>query len=234
MKKTVLFMAIFMMSTMLYGCGEKNAEDTKQNEVSTVAETIELGGTGAEETTVESTGENTGENTPIESMGENTVGDMDVLADSLTMDSMTQQVVGLDIPFIKNSGTDETAFNNFTVLFPSSEYITAYYEDGASAKLEAIDFEISIVLMNGEPNNNIREDMGESQEYIGDYVLEKAAGGNTDYVYRMTYNIVNPSCNTMLNITITVNKNRDYQEYCNALVEEFAPRFEEVILSNLK
>ena len=38
----------------------------------------------------------------------------------------------------------------------------------------------------------------------------------------------------MLNITITVNKNRDYQEYCNALVEEFAPRFEEVILSNLK
>lgn len=230
MKKIVPFMAILMMSTMLYGCGEKNAEDTKQNEVSTVAETIELGGTGAEETTVESTGENT----PIESMGENTVGDMDVLADSLTMDSMTQQVVGLDIPFIKNSGTYETAFNNFTVLFPSSEYITAYYEDGASAKLEAIDFEISIVLMNGEPNNNIREDMGESQEYIGDYVLEKSAGGNDDIGYQMTYNIVNPSCNTMLNITITVNKNRDYQEYCNALVEEFAPRFEEVILSNLK
>ena len=87
---------------------------------------------------------------------------------------------------------------------------------------------------NGEPNNNIREDMGESQEYIGDYVLEKAAGGNDDIGYQMTYNIVNPSCNTMLNITITVNKNRDYQEYCNALVEEFAPRFEEVILSNLK
>ena len=50
-------MAIFMMSTMLYGCGEKNAEDTKQNEVSTVAETIELGGTAAEETTVEETTE---------------------------------------------------------------------------------------------------------------------------------------------------------------------------------
>lgn len=223
MKKNVLatlMMIIFAMATIC-GCGNNNTEDTKNNSevVSSVAEETE---------------KETEENNMDVETTETVIGDVDATPDALSMDDMVEQVVGLDIPLIKNAGTDETAFNNFTVLFPSSEYITEYYEDGAGAKLEAIDFEISIVLMNGEPNNNIREDMGESQEYIGDYVLEKSAGGNDDIGYQMTYNIVKPSCNTMLNITITVNKNRDYQEYCNALVEEFAPKFEESILKNIQ
>lgn len=230
MKKIVPFMAILMMSTLLYGCGEKNTKDTKQNEVSTVVETIELGETGAEETTVESTGENT----TIESMGENTVGDMDVLADSLTMDSMTEYVVGVDIPMIVNEGTDKSVFENFKILFPSSEYITEYYENGASAKTDAIDFEMTCILRKGEPDNNIREDKGESQEYIGNYVLEKKAGRNNKYGYQMSYDIVDPSTNNVLSIMITINKCSEYREYGDALVEEFAPRFEEVILSNLK
>ena len=161
-------------------------------------------------------------------------GDVDMAAGSLTMADMVELEIGTDIPFIANSGTDQSVFEGFTVLFPGSQYITEYYEDGVSARSEAIDFEMSVVLMKGEPNNNIREEMGESQENVGKYVLEKTKGGDTYYVYRMTYNIVDPDAGNMLNITITINKKSDYQNYCDELVAEFAPKFEEVLYSNLQ
>lgn len=223
MKKNVLatlMMIIFAMATIC-GCGNNNTEDTKNNSevVSSVAEETER-----------ETEEN---NIDVETT-ETVIGDVDAAPGSLTMNDMVEQVVGLDIPMIENEGTDKDSFKNFSVLFPSSSFITEYHENGVSANQDCIDFEITTVLRKGEPNNNIREEKGESQQYIGNYVLETKAGRNNKYGYQMTYDIVSPSSNSVLSIMITINKNSDYQEYCDNLVEEFAPKFEESILKNIQ
>ena len=170
----------------------------------------------------------------IEETMEEVTGDIDVAADGLTMADMTEQVIGLDIPMIANEGTDKETFKDFTVIFPSPMFITGYSENGVEVDLEAIDFVLTAVLTTGEPSNNIRESMGETQEYIGEnYVLEKRAGRNDEYAYQMSYRIIDVTNNNKLMITLTVNKEAEYQEYCDKLVDEFSVAFEEAVRKNL-
>ena len=171
----------------------------------------------------------------IEETMEEVTGDIDVAADGLTMADMTEQVIGLDIPMIANEGTDKETFKDFTVIFPSPMFITGYSENGVEVDLEAIDFVLTAVLTTGEPSNNIRESMGETQEYIGEnYVLEKRAGRNDEYAYQMSYRIIDVTNNNKLMITLTVNKEAEYQEYCDKLVDEFSVAFEEAVRKNLE
>lgn len=226
MKKNVLLVVLMItIATIMVGCGNKNTEKTTEN--NEVVESVTTETTQeVEETTEEPITEE-----PVE---EEVIGDVDIAADGLTMADMTEQVIGLDIPMIANEGTDKETFDNFTVIFPSPMFITGYSDNGASAKLESIDFEIQAVLTIGEPSNNIREEMGESQEYIGNYVLEKRAGRNDNYAYQMSYRIINPTNNNKLMITLTINKESEYQEYGNQLVDEFSVAFEESIRKNLQ
>ncbi len=228
MKRKTIAIICMLCCMSLAACG--STEELEEN----VPETKPVQTESVQESTIVESATETAE-TVQETVSETEVfGDVDMAAGSLTMADMVELEIGTDIPFIANRGTDQSVFEGFKVLFPGSQYITEYYEDGVSARSEAIDFEMSVVLMTGEPNNNIREEMGESQENVGKYVLEKKKGGDTYYVYRMTYNIVDPAAGNMLNITITINKKSDYQDYCDELVAEFAPKFEEVLYSNLQ
>lgn len=225
--KKILLITTMMLCLALTACGNKNMEETQaindtQKEVS------------VESTVTEKEIEEVERIEEVEST-EEIIGDMDVAADGLTMADMTEQVIGLDIPMIANEGTDKETFKDFTVIFPSPMFITGYSENGARADLEAIDFVLTAVLTVSEPSNNIRENMGETQEYIGEnYVLEKTAGGNDKYGYQMSYDIINTTNNNRLMITLTINKEAEYQEYCDKLVDEFSVAFEEAVRKNLE
>lgn len=216
-----------MLCLALTACGNKNMEETQaindtQKEVS------------VESTVTEKEIEEVERIEEVEST-EEIIGDMDVAADGLTMADMTEQVIGLDIPMIANEGTDKETFKDFTVIFPSPMFITGYSENGARADLEAIDFVLTAVLTVSEPSNNIRENMGETQEYIGEnYVLEKRAGRNSKYGYQMSYDIINTTNNNRLMIMLTINKEAEYQEYGDKLADEFSVAFEEAVRKNLE
>ncbi len=243
MKRKITIMICVICCLGLVACGAKGEQSSNMAE----KETTVVQDKAVEEKVVEDNFEPTEEKendniSPeteasdeiIEETMEEVIGDMDVAADGLTMADMTEQVIGLDIPMLTNEGTDKETFDNFTVIFPSPMFITGYSDNGASAKLESIDFEIQAVLTIGEPSNNIREEMGESQEYIGNYVLEKRAGRNDNYAYQMSYRIINPTNNNKLMITLTINKEAEYQEYCDKLVDEFSVAFEEAVRKNLE
>ena len=225
--KKILLITTMMLCLALTACGNKNMEETQaindtQKEVS------------VESTVTEKEIEEVERIEEVEST-EEIIGDMDVAADGLTMADMTEQVIGLDIPMIANEGTDKETFKDFTVIFPSPMFITGYSENGVEVDLEAIDFVLTAVLTVSEPSNNIRENMGETQEYIGEnYVLEKTAGGNDKYGYQMSYDIINTTNNNRLMITLTINKEAEYQEYCDKLVDEFSVAFEEAVRKNLE
>lgn len=225
--KKILLITTMMLCLALTACGNKNMEETQaindtQKEVS------------VESTVTEKEIEEVERIEEVEST-EEIIGDMDVAADGLTMADMTEQVIGLDIPMIANEGTDKETFKDFTVIFPSPMFITGYSENGVEVDLEAIDFVLTAVLTTGEPSNNIRESMGETQEYIGEnYVLEKRAGRNDEYAYQMSYRIIDATNNNKLMITLTINKEAEYQEYGDKLADEFSVAFEEAVRKNLE
>ena len=84
-----------------------------------------------------------------------------------------------------------------------------------------------------EPSNNVRPDMRESQETIGQYVVDRKAGRDGKYGYQISYHIIDPNNNALM-ILLTINKESEYQDYGDELVAEFAPKFEEVLYSNLQ
>lgn len=186
-----------------------------------------------ESTIVESATEAT--ETVQETVSETEVfGDVDMAAGSLTMADMVELEIGTDIPFITyNNQADAGNFENFKILFPGSAYITEYYDNGVRAQSEAIDFVFDAIMTITEPSNNVRPDMGESQETIGQYVVDRSAGRNDKYGYQISYNIIDSNNNALM-ITLTINKESEYQDYGDELVAEFAPKFEEVLYSNLQ
>lgn len=231
MKRKILFLitAICCIAT-LTACGKEEVPNTDNDAVVESTETIETT-EDVQEPTVEETPEQE-ESVDVE---EEIVGDVDIVAGELTMDDMQEMVVGLDIPVnVVDEGSDES-FKDFTLLFPSSAYITDYTESGLRANLESIDFVIgSTSTQVDTPSNNIREDRGETQETIGKYVLERNPGRNNELGYQITYFVYDTSNDTVLSFVLTINKKSDYQEYCDALVEEFAPAFEETLRNNLQ
>ena len=228
MKKRIAMIMCMICCLSLAGCGstgeQKNSipETTPVQTESVQESTIPEPATEAVETVQETVSET------------EVFGDVDMAAGSLTMADMVELELGTDIPFLtQNNQADAGNFENFKILFPGSAYITEYYDNGVRAQSEAIDFVLSVGMTITEPSNNVRPDMGESQETIGQYVVDRSAGGNDKYGYQISYHIIDPNNNALM-ILLTINKESEYQDYGDELVAEFAPKFEEVLYSNLQ
>lgn len=227
MKRKAIAIISMICSLSLAGCG--SSEEQKNS----IPETKPVQAESVQESTIQ---ESTAEaETVQETVSETEVfGDVDMVAGSLTMADMVELEIGTDIPFMTyNNQADMGNFENFKILFPGSAYITEYYDNGLRAQSEAIDFILDAIMTITEPSNNVRPDMGESQETIGQYVVDRSAGRNDKYGYQISYNIIDPNNNALM-ITLTINKKSEYQDYGDELVAEFAPKFEEVLYSNLQ
>lgn len=228
MKKRIAMVMCMICCMSLAACGSTEEQKNSIPETKPVqTESVQ------ESTIVESATEAT--ETVQETVSETEVfGDVDMAAGSLTMADMVELEIGTDIPFITyNNQADAGNFENFKILFPGSAYITEYYDNGVRAQSEAIDFVFDAIMTITEPSNNVRPDMGESQETIGQYVVDRSAGRNNKYGYQISYNIIDSNNNALM-ITLTINKESEYQDYGDELVAEFAPKFEEVLYSNLQ
>lgn len=227
MKKRIAMVMCMICCMSLAACG--STEEQKNS----IPETKPVQTESVQESTIQ---EFTAEaETVQETVSETEVfGDVDMAAGSLTMADMVELEIGTDIPFMTyNNQADMGNFENFKILFPGSAYITEYYDNGVRAQSEAIDFILDAIMTITEPSNNVRPDMGESQETIGQYVVDRSAGRNDKYGYQISYNIIDSNNNALM-ITLTINKKSEYQDYGDELVAEFAPKFEEVLYSNLQ
>lgn len=227
MKKRIAMVVCMICCMSLAACG--STEEQKNS----IPETKPVQTESVQESTIQ---ESTAEaETVQETVSETEVfGDVDMAAGSLTMADMVELEIGTDIPFLtQNNQADAGNFENFKILFPGSAYITEYYDNGVRAQSEAIDFVLDAIMTITEPSNNVRPDMGESQETIGQYVVDRKAGRDNKYGYQISYHIIDPNNNALM-ILLTINKESEYQDYGDELVAEFAPKFEEVLYSNLQ
>ena len=227
MKKRIAMVVCMICCMSLAACG--STEEQKDS----IPETKPVQTESVQESTIQ---ESTAEaETVQETVSETEVfGDVDMAAGSLTMADMVELEIGTDIPFLtQNNQADAGNFENFKILFPGSAYITEYYDNGVRAQSEAIDFILDANMTITEPSNNVRPDMRESQETIGQYVVDRKAGRDGKYGYQISYHIIDPNNNALM-ILLTINKESEYQDYGDELVAEFAPKFEEVLYSNLQ
>lgn len=227
MKKRIAMVVCMICCMSLAACG--STEEQKNS----IPETKPVQTESVQESTIQ---ESTAEaETVQETVSEIEVfGDVDMAAGSLTMADMVELEIGTDIPFLtQNNQADAGNFENFKILFPGSAYITEYYDNGVRAQSEAIDFILDANMTITEPSNNVRPDMRESQETIGQYVVDRKAGRDGKYGYQISYHIIDPNNNALM-ILLTINKESEYQDYGDELVAEFAPKFEEVLYSNLQ
>lgn len=227
MKKKIAMVMCMICCMSLAACG--STEEQKNS----IPETKPVQTESVQESTIQ---ESTAEaETVQETVSETEVfGDVDMAAGSLTMADMVELEIGTDIPFLtQNNQVDAGNFENFKILFPGSAYITEYYDNGVRAQSEAIDFILDANMTITEPSNNVRPDMRESQETIGQYVVDRKAGRDNKYGYQISYHIIDPNNNALM-ILLTINKESEYQDYGDELVAEFAPKFEEVLYSNLQ
>ena len=227
MKKKIAMVMCMICCMSLAACG--STEEQKNS----IPETKPVQTESVQESTIQ---ESTAEaETVQETVSETEVfGDVDMAAGSLTMADMVELEIGTDIPFLtQNNQADAGNFENFKILFPGSAYITEYYDNGVRAQSEAIDFILDANMTITEPSNNVRPDMRESQETIGQYVVDRKAGRDGKYGYQISYHIIDPNNNALM-ILLTINKESEYQDYGDELVAEFAPKFEEVLYSNLQ
>lgn len=227
MKKRIAMVVCMICCMSLAACG------STEKQKNSIPETKPVQTESVQESTIQ---ESTAEaETVQETVSETEVfGDVDMAAGSLTMADMVELEIGTDIPFLtQNNQADAGNFENFKILFPGSAYITEYYDNGVRAQSEAIDFILDANMTITEPSNNVRPDMRESQETIGQYVVDRKAGRDGKYGYQISYHIIDPNNNALM-ILLTINKESEYQDYGDELVAEFAPKFEEVLYSNLQ
>lgn len=228
MKKKIAMVMCMICCMSLAACGSTGEEKDSMPETKPVqTESVQESSTIPESTAEAETVKETVSETEV-------FGDVDMAAGSLTMADMAELEIGTDIPFLtQNNQADAGKFENFKILFPGSAYITEYYDNGLRAQSEAIDFVLGVGMTITEPSNNVRPDMGESQETIGQYVVDRKAGRDNKYGYQISYNIIDSNNNALM-IILTINKESEYQDYGDELVAEFAPKFEEVLYSNLQ
>lgn len=212
-----VLLTTMMMAMVLVGCGNKNTEANEINNEVEVMAPVEKTEIATEEV----------ETTEYEEV----IGDLDLTATSLTMDGMQKLVLGLDIPLSEDSPNHlkDLCENDFEILFPSPAYITEQYSGVTKAELESIKFNIDMAIDN-IASYSISD---EGAQIAGKYIVIINEVVNDKYGFTRTYDIYNTETQTTLGITLVITKVRDYQEYCDNLVEEYVPAFEEVLLNNL-
>lgn len=181
-------------------------------------------------------GEKESVNESVEESAEEVIGDVDVVSGEITMADMEELEVGVDfIPGERTEGT-AVAFNGFRILFPGTDFITSVEPGYMEAKYDSIYFILAAFTVEEDDPSSIvvREDRGETFETIGTYAVRKSPHRNSTYGLQYSYDIFDTETDSALYLTVTINKRSEYQEYGDKLVEEFVPKFEEVLYGNLQ
>lgn len=221
---------ILTLGVTFTACGNKSAEEIKTVESTQIVEDTK-DNASVEETIPENESEEV-KNTD----SEENIGDVDILADSLSMADMQELEIGLDTPVSETDPGTSSVVDGFKVLFPGGAYITKTTAASSEVELDSIHFILSVTTRNEEAPTSAREDRGETLETIGNYVVHKIVNSDSHNSYGVDqmYHIYDTSSGKAAYITIVINKKSDYQEYCDKLVDEYMPKFEEVLYSNLQ
>lgn len=222
MKKMALITTM-ILCLVLTACGNKEESQTTQEEVA------------VENTVIEENPEEVVEETEeVEEPVEEVIGDVDISEEGLTMTDMQELELGLDIPIEETAEGAFSSFEGFKILFPSSVYQTKVTDGSVEAQLESIWFILDPAARKNDAPTSAREDRNETLETIGKYVVHKMPRANDKYGLDYSYRIYDTESGNALFITIVINKNSEYQEYGDNLVNEYFPAFEEVLYNNLK
>ena len=219
MKKLVTLLTIITVLMTLVGCGDTKADENKD----TINEEVSV-----------SLDEDISENTEDKENNEPVIGDVDVSADSLSMADMQELEIGLDTPVSETDPGTSSVVDGFKVLFPGGAYITKTTDASSEVELDSIHFILSVTTRNEEAPTSAREDREETLETIGNYVVHKIVTRNSSRGVDETYRIYDTTSGNAAYIDIIITKRSDYQEYCDKLVDEYMPKFEEVLYSNLQ
>lgn len=238
MKRKIAIMLCVICCLGLSACGKKEEQssDVVEKTVAAVEEksTEESVETDKESETVAPEVETSNE--VIAETIEEVVGDVDIAPDGLTMADMQELEVGMDIPASERDEGTFSSYEGFKLLFPSGAYITNTNPGNVEAQLDSIWFILSAFTSKEEnPSTvNIKEERGDTLETIGKYMIRKMPIRNSSNGLQYCYDIYDTETNSALSITLTINKNKEYQEYGDKLVEEYMPKFEEVLYNNLQ
>ena len=227
MKKMVMLL-ILTLGVTFTACGNKSAEEIKTVESTQIVEDTK-DNASVEETIPENESEEV-KNTD----SEENIGDVDILADSLSMADMQELEIGLDTPVSETDPGTSSVVDGFKVLFPGGAYITKTTDASSEVELDSIHFILSVTTRNEEAPTSAREDREETLETIGNYVVHKIVTRNSSRGVDETYRIYDTTSGNAAYIDIIITKRSDYQEYCDKLVDEYMPKFEEVLYSNLQ
>ena len=239
MKKMVMLL-ILTLGVTFTACGNKSTEEVKKTEnTQIVKDTQTVKDTQMSEDTKDSVSmeETMPEDKPEEVKNTDTeeiIGDVDISADSLSMADMQELEIGLDTPFSETDPGTSSVVDGFKVLFPGGAYITKTTAASSEVELDSIHFILSVTTRNEEAPTSAREDRGETLETIGNYVVHKIVTRNSSRGVDETYRIYDTISGNAAYIDIIITKRSDNQEYCDKLVEEYMPKFEEVLYSNLQ
>ena len=221
MKKLVTLLTIITVLMTLVGCGDTKADENKDTINGEVSVSLD---------------EDISEDTEEKETNEPVIGDIDISADSLSMTDMQELEIGLDTPVSETDPGTSSVVDGFKVLFPGGAYITKTTDASSEVELDSIHFILSVTTRNEEAPTSAREDRGETLETIGDYTVLKIVNSDSQNSYGVDqmYHIYDKNSGNAAYITIVINKKSDYQEYCDKLVTEYMPKFEEVLYSNLQ
>lgn len=220
MKKMVLLLTM-ILCLALTACGNKDMDETQATETTKSSVSVE-------ETIPEK------ESEEVKASEEENIGDVDISADSLSMADMQELEIGLDTPVAEIDADTSSVVEGFKVLFPGGAYITKTTNASSEVELDSIHFILSVTTEKAEAPTSAREDRDETLETIGNYVVRKIVRSNGSYGVDQTYSIYDTASGKAADIDIVITKRADYQEYCDKLVEEYMPKFEEVLYSNLQ
>lgn len=220
MKKMVLLLTM-ILCLALTACGNKDTDETQATETTKSSVSVE-------ETIPEK------ESEEVIATEEENIGDVVISADSLSMADMQELEIGLDTPVAEIDADTSSVVEGFKVLFPGGAYITKTTNASSEVELDSIHFILSVTTENAEAPTSAREDRDETLETIGNYVVRKIVRSNGSYGVDQTYSIYDTASGKAADIDIVITKRADYQEYCDKLVEEYMPKFEEVLYSNLQ
>ena len=162
---------------------------------------------------------------------------MDITGD-ITIDDCVEMVVGSDLVVDYSSFPEETkeawdtiGRDDLVVLFPRGEFITS--QDNTNvAKSEKLSVIFSITATKNNPS-----DMSGDVTLVDNdkYIVTKNIGTDIEesdtyfYVYYMIYDLENNAY-----MQVAVESNKYDTEYANNFIDEYIPRFEEVLISNFQ
>lgn len=234
MKNTKRYALILctLLCCSLTACGNTTTEEEASKEVTNqeaqVEETVKTPEEEKTETETAEVSDTTGEY-------EEVIGDVDITRD-ITIDDCQEMIVGSDLvldysSFEENSKKAWEGFerNDIKLLFPSGEFITGQ-DNSNRAGSEKVGIKLAIEPTQQHIENKTGEkNLLENEQYL---VVQDELLGDNDSLYTTMYTVYQLDTDNWISITIEINKYDT--EYANNFIEDYIPRFEEMLLSNFQ